>query len=163
MTNVSKPDREAPQHAGQRSEPDLNRLLFEEQAAIMRAEAAGDSILRHDHEAAARDYRALIDQTSFPVRDPHDFDARRHRLGVEQDEAADRFSSLSARARGQCTDADLARLQAHCLRMELELGQLFASGRMGTRYNTYAHRSRLVRQQKQRVSALCSDGPSDDI
>ncbi|MGF7149456.1 hypothetical protein FHS96_003107 [Sphingomonas zeicaulis] len=144
------------------SDPDLNRLLFEEQSAIMRAEAAGDSILRHAHEDEARDVRSLIDETEFPKRAAHDFEARRRVRGREQD-VSHRSTSLSGDARAECTDADLALLQAHCLRMELELSDLVASGRIGRHHNTYEHRSRIVRQQRQRIRALCDDGPSDDL
>ncbi|AHE54161.1 hypothetical protein [Sphingomonas sanxanigenens] len=160
MTNVLEPGAGGVANVSGPPDVDLNRLLFDEQSAIMRAEAAGESMLRHGHEAAAREYRILIDETPFPLRDPHDFGARRQQRTAEQDDAAEGLGSLSVPAR--CTDADLAQLRARVVRMESELGQLLANGRIGSRYNTYAHRSRLVRQQKQRVSVLCSDGPVGD-
>ncbi|MET3472298.1 hypothetical protein ABIC78_002835 [Novosphingobium sp. 1529] len=43
---------------------------------------------------------------------------------------------------------------AHVQAMERTLADDFASGRIGKRYNTYAHRSRMVRQEKARLEAM---------
>ena len=38
--------------------------------------------------------------------------------------------------------------------MEISLAIDFANGRVGTRYNSYAHRSRVLRQQKAKLQAM---------
>jgi hypothetical protein len=38
--------------------------------------------------------------------------------------------------------------------MESTLASDFADGRVGMRYNTYAHRSRVLRQQKAKLNVL---------
>jgi len=45
-------------------------------------------------------------------------------------------------------------LEAQVRVMESTLASDFANGRVGMRYNTYAHRSRVLRQQKAKLDAL---------
>lgn len=45
-------------------------------------------------------------------------------------------------------------LEAQVSDMECTLASDFANGRVGTRYNTYAHRSRVLRQQKMKLDIL---------
>ena len=49
---------------------------------------------------------------------------------------------------------DVEVLAAQVNVMESTLASDFANGRVGTRYNTYAHRSRVLRQQKAKLDAL---------
>lgn len=49
---------------------------------------------------------------------------------------------------------DIEVLAAQVNVMESTLASDFANGRVGTRYNTYAHRSRVLRQQKTKLDAL---------
>jgi hypothetical protein len=49
---------------------------------------------------------------------------------------------------------DVEVLTAQVNVMESTLASEFANGRVGTRYNTYAHRSRVLRQQKAKLDAL---------
>jgi len=49
---------------------------------------------------------------------------------------------------------DVEVLAAQVNVMESTLASDFANGRVGTRYNTYAHRSRVLRQQKSKLDAL---------
>lgn len=50
--------------------------------------------------------------------------------------------------------SDVDTLEAQVRDMEGTLASDFANGRVGTRYNTYAHRSRVLRQQKARLDVL---------
>lgn len=49
--------------------------------------------------------------------------------------------------------SDVETLEAQVRCMESKLASDFADGRVGTRYNTYAHRSRVLRQQKAKLEA----------
>jgi len=49
---------------------------------------------------------------------------------------------------------DIDTLEAQVNAMESTLVSEFANGRVGTRYNTYTHRSRVLRQQKAKLDAL---------
>jgi len=49
---------------------------------------------------------------------------------------------------------DVEVLAAQVNVMESTLASDFANGRVGTSYNTYAHRSRVLRQQKAKLDAL---------
>lgn len=49
---------------------------------------------------------------------------------------------------------DVETLEAQIRRMESKLASDFAEGRVGMRYNTYAHRSRVLRQQKAKLDVL---------
>lgn len=49
---------------------------------------------------------------------------------------------------------DVDTLEAQVRVMERTLASDFANGRVGMRYNTYAHRSRVFRQQKAKLDAL---------
>ena len=50
--------------------------------------------------------------------------------------------------------SDVETLDAQVRRMESTLATDFANGRMGRRYNTFAHRSRVIRQQKAKLESL---------
>jgi len=50
--------------------------------------------------------------------------------------------------------SDVEVLAAQVNVMESTLASDFANGRVGTRYNSYAHRSRVLRQQKAKLDAL---------
>lgn len=49
---------------------------------------------------------------------------------------------------------DVEVFEAKVNAMESTLASDFAAGRVGTLYNTYAHRSRVLRQQKAKLDAL---------
>ena len=49
---------------------------------------------------------------------------------------------------------DVEALEARVNAMESTLASDFADGRVGMRYNTYAHRSRVLRQQKAKLDVL---------
>ncbi|MCK0530779.1 MULTISPECIES: hypothetical protein [Sphingobium] len=49
---------------------------------------------------------------------------------------------------------DVETLEAQVRRMESKLASDFADGRVGMRYNTYANRSRVLRQQKAKLDVL---------
>ena len=49
---------------------------------------------------------------------------------------------------------DVEALEAQVNAMESTLASDFAGGRVGMRYNTYAHRSRVLRQQKAKLNVL---------
>lgn len=121
----------------QATQPDLNALLSEEQSAIMRAEAATDVHVRDTERDSARHYRHLIDSTDFPAREPHDFEA-----------------IIPAQQRALDFEAEFEELQRCVAAMDRSLALAFADGRVGTRSNTFEHRSRLVRQGHVRLEAL---------
>ncbi len=52
--------------------------------------------------------------------------------------------------------SDVEALEAQVRLMESTLASDFANGRVGMRYNTYAHRSRVLRQQQAKLDALRS-------
>jgi len=56
------------------------------------------------------------------------------------------YSAISA--------SDVDPLQAQARAMEISLASDFANGRVGTRYSSYAHRSRVLRQQKAKLQAM---------
>jgi hypothetical protein len=60
----------------------------------------------------------------------------------------------SAIASSAVSAGDVEVLAAQVNVMESTLASDFANGRVGTRYNTYAHRSRVLRQQKAKLDAL---------
>lgn len=49
---------------------------------------------------------------------------------------------------------DVETLEAQVRLMESTLSSDFANGQLGMRYNTYAHRSRVLRQQKAKLDAM---------
>jgi hypothetical protein len=49
---------------------------------------------------------------------------------------------------------DFEALEAQVRDMESRLASDLAAGRVGVRYNSYAHRSRVLRQQKAKCDAL---------
>lgn len=53
-------------------------------------------------------------------------------------------------------------LQAQVNAMASTLVSDFANGRVGMRYNTYAHRSRVLRQQKAKLDALRARFPAQE-
>jgi hypothetical protein len=58
--------------------------------------------------------------------------------------------------------SDVETLEAQVRRMESKLASDFADGRVGTRYNTYAHRSRVLRQQKAKLEAVRAGVQSEE-
>lgn len=50
--------------------------------------------------------------------------------------------------------SDVESLEAQVNTMESTLASDFANGRVGMRYNTYAHRSRVLRQKKAKLDVL---------
>ena len=54
------------------------------------------------------------------------------------------------------TSGELASLTAQIDLMASVLSGDFIDGRVGTRYNTYAHRSRVLRQQRAKLDAMCA-------
>jgi hypothetical protein len=135
--------------AAQDSPPDLNLLLAREQGAIMRAEATGEIGVRDEQRALARRARLLIDSTPFPFRKPHDFDA----ITPAQQRLMDfpEFDDLKRRVN----------------EMDRALADDFAEGRVGTRWNSFQHRSRVIRQGRQKLEHmhLCpvADEQSDPV
>jgi len=64
-----------------------------------------------------------------------------------------RGTRVLAVAAGPCA-GDVERLAAQVLILETTLSTDFVNGRIGTRHNTYAHRSRVLRQQKGKLEAM---------
>ena len=63
-------------------------------------------------------------------------------------------SPSSAIASFLISASDVEALEAQVNAMESTLASDFADGRVGMRYNTYAHRSRVLRQQKAKLNVL---------
>ena len=63
-------------------------------------------------------------------------------------------TSGAARRDAAISTSDVETLEALVRDMEGTLASDFANGRVGMRYNTYAHRSRVLRQQKARLDVL---------
>jgi hypothetical protein len=57
---------------------------------------------------------------------------------------------------------DIERLQVQVSLMEVALSNDLVEGRMGIRHNTYAHRSRVLRQQRCRLDAMRASDASDE-
>lgn len=108
---------------------DLNMQLAREQTAIMQSEVAMGAESRAVHMGTARDARERIEETAFPARAPHDFEAV---LSVEGPEAA-----LDAR-------------HATAL-MAKRLHEALAAGFVSPK--SFAHRSRVLRQATARCDA----------
>jgi hypothetical protein len=124
------------------SGPDLNALLAQEQTAIMTAEATSDEAVRDEQREIARQARGRVDLTPFPSREPHDFERP---LPAAQ----------SGRSGGmEQVVAEFDALQQQVFAMEKEMGTRYSEGRMGTKHNTYEHRSRLIRQARGRLHDL---------
>jgi len=111
---------------------DLNALLFDEQIAIMRAEAATEAHERDGHREAARRARALIDLTEFPGRDSHD-------------------SNATTPTQQRATDGAAEVDQAHrrLTEMDRSLAVAFAGGLISLK--SYQHRTRVMRQARARL------------
>ncbi|QEH81205.1 hypothetical protein EIK56_25230 [Sphingomonas sp. C8-2] len=116
---------------------DLNYLLAHEQKSIMRAEAATQPDVRDSEREAARGARRAIDLTAFPTRDPHDFDA----ITPAQQRAID-------------LDSEFEALQRQVVETDRLLAVDFSEGTVGEYYNTFQHRSRLVRQARARLNEV---------
>ncbi|WP_165322405.1 hypothetical protein [Rhizorhabdus phycosphaerae] len=108
---------------------DLNMQLAREQTAIMQSEVAMGAESRAVNMGTARDARERIEETAFPARAPHDFEAV---LSVEGPEAA-----LDAR-------------HATAL-MAKRLHEALAAGFVSPK--SFAHRSRVLRQATARCEA----------
>ncbi|QTH21963.1 hypothetical protein HRJ34_00015 [Rhizorhabdus wittichii] len=121
---------------------DLNALLSDEQSAIMRAEAAGETKDRDQHRDNARSARALIDQTKFPRRDPHDFDA-----------------TTPAQQRLIDNEAQLALHASRIAQMSSALGAGFSEGLIGPR--VYQHHARVIRQARSAWNMLMRSSGSE--
>lgn len=63
-------------------------------------------------------------------------------------------SPNSAAASFFISASDVEALEAQVNAMESTLASDFADGRVGMRYNTYAHRSHVLRQQKAKLNVL---------
>lgn len=63
-------------------------------------------------------------------------------------------SPSSAIASFLISASDVEALEAQVNAMESTLASDFADGRVGMRYNAYAHRSRVLRQQKAKLNVL---------
>jgi len=50
--------------------------------------------------------------------------------------------------------ADFETLMQHVYEIEKEIGTRLSGGRMGTKHNTYAHRSRLIRRARGKLNDL---------
>lgn len=121
--------------------PDLNALLAQEQTAIMVAETTRDDGVRERQREIAHQARDLANLTPFPWREPHDFD----RLPPAQSSGSDEPDDFIA---------EFETLKQAVEAMDRELGVQLSEGTIGTKHNTYQHRSRLVRQARGRLNIL---------
>jgi hypothetical protein len=112
---------------------DLNSLLAQEQTAIMNEESATTPAGRDGHREEARRLRGLVELTAFPARAPHDFERRQ---SPQPNEFARSFEMLKQRVED----------------MECLLAKQFSEGNVGIKHNSFQHRSRLIRQARDRLS-----------
>lgn len=130
MTHPPVPHPVGEDAPGTRHPPvDLNMQLAREQTAIMQSEVAMGAESRAAHMSTARDARERIEETAFPARAPHDFEAA---LPVDERTAAPDARRATARM---------------AKRLHEELAAGFVSPK------SFAHRSRVLRQAIARCDA----------
>ena len=107
------------------------------------------SVTRTDRAVLLLDF-PMIRVSSAARRDA----ARSLREDNWENEGGHIASPSSAIASFLISASDVEALEAQVNAMESTLASDFADGRVGMRYNTYAHRSRVLRQQKAKLDVL---------
>lgn len=97
----------------------------------------------------------LLDLTMIRVSSAARRDASRSVREENWENEGGRVASPSSTSASRTISADDVEVfEAKVNAMEGTLASDFANGKVGTRYNTYAHRSRVLRQQKAKLDAL---------
>lgn len=107
------------------------------------------SVTRTDRAVLSLDF-PMIRVSSAARRDA----ARSLREDNWENEGGHIASPSSAIASFLISASDVEALEAQVNAMESTLASDFADGRVGMRYNTYAHRSRVLRQQKAKLDVF---------